>query len=820
MYKKHIHKKSPLSQAIALAIASGALGVAGSALGQEGSARTLEEVIVTATKRAENMQDIPVTVQQLGEETLRNRDVLAFSDYVKQLPNVSFAGRGPGQNDVFIRGVSVGRGSLFQAGGIGAGPTVATYVDDNPITAAGRNLDIYLTDLERIEVLPGPQGTLYGSSSQAGTIRLVTNKPDASAFDFGIDTSGSGMGEGEGSYGFEGFVNIPIIKDRLAVRVAAYSVEQGGYIDNVPGTISFEESSRIINTDDPDAVFGVADNEDQVKDDINNTNYTGARIKIDFSINDNWRLEAGFITQDLEADGVFDMDPTLGDLQVQRFNRDRLDDNFDQFNWLLEGHVGEWLEVVYSGSYLERDVEQHIDYVGYTLDGGFQPFYNCTYDFGDFSTLQFAINECAPPDQNFHGIGHSEDTQHELRFFIDPGGPLQFMGGIWYENSDSGASQMWRYHSPELAGIAFAPNAPHSEANAFFDPSTRDPEVAFFNDLVRASEQLAFFGEVTWEFLDNWSVTGGLRYFDIDQKIDGSFNFASFGLVDTDAGGTLNDIEPESESDTIFKATLSYTPNEDILLYGTFSEGFRRGGFNRQGDVLDRNTGEFLFPAFFQSDTINNWELGWKTVLLGNRLRFNGTVYYIDWNGVQIDIFDQSINQLLFTANSAKAEIIGSDLDFTFMVTDNLTLSGAFSINGTELSHRPEGANNLVPSGSDLPLVPTFQGNLNARYEFDMAGMRPFAQLNIQRAGSTDTSSVVDENFPLNDWTTLDLSFGVNNLQLSNLVGGKGSLDVKVFLNNLTDKRAQLFISNQDDIPRTVVNRPRTFGVKVSYGFN
>ncbi len=807
-----MYGKSKLSQAIRLAIASGALGITATAMAQEESSNMLEEVIVTATKRAENLQDIPVAVQALSEESLDSMGINNFVDYVNQLPNVSFAGRGPGQNDVYIRGISTSKGSLFQSGGIGAGPTVAMYIDEAPLTAAGRNIDVYVTDMARLEVLPGPQGTLYGASSQAGTIRMITNKPDASQFDVGVELMYGATEGGSDSTGIEGFVNIPIIEDKFAVRVSVYDVNFGGYIDNVPGTISFEESARIINKDETD-IYGVADNAGFVEDNFNETSYTGARISATFDINDDWSLRLGFMTQKLESDGVFDYSPDVGDLQVQRFSADRLEDEFDQFNWTLEGRIG-WLDVVYAGSFLKRNLDQRIDYVGYTLGGGFQPYYNCSYSFGDFSALEFDIIECAAPAQKYHGIQDSEDSQHELRFSGEINDSTRFVAGVYVDNSDGGVSQEWEYHSPfgvPPGNQDFAPNAPHSEADDFFDPSARDPAVAFFNDLVPKSDQLAFFGELTWDFSDKWSMTGGLRYYDIDLQVDGSFNFVSgFTTVDGDAGGTLNAIEPENSSDTIGKFTLTYVPNDDILLYGTYSQGFRRGGFNRQGDIIHRTTGEFVFPAFYDTDTIDNYEFGWKTILADGRLRFNGAAYFIDWSDVQIDIFDQSVNRLLYTANAGQAEVFGIEGDFVFLASDNLTLSGAFSFNDTELTARPAGADNLLPPGSDLALTPKFQGNLNVRYDFDIAGNMAYAQLGVQHKGSAHTSVVIGDDFPLDSYTTADFTVGMDFMD---------NWNASLFIKNLTDKRAQLFISNQDDISRTVVNRPRNLMLKLSYHY-
>lgn len=803
-------KQTRLCQAIAFALASaGTAGVSGIAVAQqEGeqqrSRRVIEEVVVTATKREERMQDIPITLQTLGAQELENLDINNFADYVKQLPNVTFAGRGPGQNDVFIRGIAVGRGSLFQSGGIGAGPSVAFYVDEAPLTSAGRNIDIYVTDIARVEVLPGPQGTLYGASSQAGTVRLITNKPDLSGFSSSIELSLSATQDGEESWGVEGFLNVPVVDDRFAVRLAAYNVKYGGYIDNVPGTMSFDINPAIMDGSlplAPDAELRESTNEQLVQDDFNDSTYTGARIMAMAVLSDNWDLTVGYMTQELDTDGVFDYSPEIGDLEVTRFTDDYLDDEFDQFNWTLEGRVGA-LDVVYAGSFLNRKVDQRIDYVGSTVLS-FMPFYNCTYNSVGEITL------CAAPDQNFHGIQRSDDTQHELRFSTDPGNSVRFTGGVYYDKSEGGVSQEWEYHSPHIDGIDFAPNAPHSEAT-HFNPETRDPEVAFFNDLSNEAEQIAFFGELSYDFTEAWSATLGLRYYDIDIVPRGSFNFATMGNVDTNSGGALDNFDPANDSDTIAKFTLTYTPNDDLLLYATLSEGFRRGGFNRGGDVFNIVTGELAFPASYTSDTIDNYELGWKAMLADGRLRFNGSAYFIYWSDMQIDIFDpDQFGLLLFTANVGEAEVRGLEGDLTWLATDNLSLSGAFSLNDTELTSRPSAADNLLPVGSDLALTPTFQGNLNIRYDFRLRDMDAYVQLSGQHRGDTFTTIDVGGREGLDSYMMGDVSFGLS----------MDEWNLRVFVNNFTDERSELFISSQDAFTRTVTARPRTLSVKLSREF-
>jgi len=800
-----MNSRRQLYRAIAIAIGSGAASVSGQARADEALLR-LEEVVITATKREENLQNVPITVQALDAGTLERLDINTFDDYAKQLPSVHFAGRGPGQNEVYIRGLSTGRGSLFQSGGIGAGPSVAFYVDEAPLTAAGRNIDLYVTDMERLEVLPGPQGTLYGASSQAGTIRFITNKPDLEQWRGGGEVSLASTQDGAESWGVEGFINMPLIPNRLALRIAAYDVSNGGYIDNVHGTTSWAVNRNIGNgagqvRPAANVVFRTADNAALVDKDINDDEYKGVRASAKLAIADGWDVTLGYMTQKLEADGVFDYSPELGDLKVQRYQPDSLKDEFDQYNWTLNGRLG-MLDLIYTGSYLKRDVLQNIDLVSQTETAAtYQLYYNCTYN----ALGQLAV--CHQPDQRFRGIQHSTDLQHELRVSTDPQRTVSALGGVWYAKSHGGVSQEWAYHSPDL--IPFAPNAPYSTAT-HFDPRTRDPEVAFFNDLVPKSEELSFFGEVTYRFTDQWSATLGARHYDIDIVPKGSYNWVTGGTVDHDDGGYLDKYKPAKEKDTIKKLTLTYKPSDTALLFATYSEGFRRGGFNRGGEVFDITTKQLAFPASYHSDTVDNYEFGWKTTFLDQTLRFNASVYYIEWSDMQIDLYDPArFGNLLFTANVGEAEVKGIEGDVSWLATSALSFQLAFSYNDTELTDRPAASDNLEPVGSELPLAPKFQGNVNARYDFVVAGLDAYAQLGVQYRDSTYTTLEVINAQDLDAYTIGDFSCGVKI----------NDWNVKLLVSNLTNERTELFKSSQDGPVRTVTTRPRTVGLRLSHYF-
>ncbi|MEM7278302.1 MAG: TonB-dependent receptor plug domain-containing protein [Pseudomonadota bacterium] len=223
-------QRSRVNRAVFCAISAGTVA-AGNA-----NAQAIEEIVVTATKRSASMQDIPLAVQAMGAEQLEQQNIQSFADYVNFLPSVNAGGRGPGQNEIYIRGAAVDAINITVAESQGSAPNVALYLDEQPITAGGRNLDVYVTDMERIEVLPGPQGTLYGASSMAGTVRLITNKPVIDEFQASFNGSWSQTRSGEDSNSLEAMINLPIIDGKFAIRAALYQDTQGGYIDNVEGT--------------------------------------------------------------------------------------------------------------------------------------------------------------------------------------------------------------------------------------------------------------------------------------------------------------------------------------------------------------------------------------------------------------------------------------------------------------------------------------------------------------------------------------------------------------------------------------------------------
>jgi outer membrane receptor protein involved in Fe transport len=788
--------KKRLSKAISLSLST----LAGVAPVGVGAAAELDEVVVTATKRVQNLQDVALTVTALSDEKLDQLNVANFDDYIRHLPGVNSAGRGPGQSSIFIRGMATDSSDQTSIE-IGAPvPNVALYLDEQPVSSGGRNLDLYTADIERIEVLPGPQGTLFGASSQAGTIRLITHKPVLNEFRTGFKGSVSTTKSSDDlSNSIEAYINFPLIEDRLAVRGVFYNALEGGYIDNVFGENAY-------TADDAGFPAGakstVVNNLPLVEEDFNDARYTGGRVAAKLILNDDWQLLGQILFQNLDVDGVFDHSPeeiadlasdqsgsrVVGDLKVQRFFPDHLGDEFAQYSLTVNGRLGA-LNVVYAGSYLDREVNNSFDYSGYTQVGDAGVYYLCQPDY----TL------CGDPTQGVIAFIENKRKTHELRFSHNEGERFNWVAGVFYDDIETSVDT--NFFVAGSTGF-FAPNRPHSQSTQV-NPDPRPPGITFVNDAIRSEEQLAFFAELTFNLTDTIALTAGARHYDIESRLVGSTNFATLGPVDGDGGISFDQVFaddlPLDENDTIFKGSVSWKPLDNLLFYATYSEGFRPGGFNR----ID----EAGVPKTYVSDEVTNYELGWKTTLLDGQLRFNGAVYQIDWDSLQVGITDFDISVITFTTNAADAEITGFEGDLTWLATDNLTLSAAWSYNDTEMKVVPVGVTDIAGPGSRLALAPKWQYNLSARYEWTAGDYNAYAQLVYAYTGHQFSSIVVDNRFRQDSYDTVDAALGVRS----------GNWRVELFGENLSDERAQLFINSLDTDLRITTNRPRTVGVKVSY---
>ena len=512
-----MYKRSKVSEAVICALTAGTISVTASAQ------QVIEEVVVTATKREESLQDVPIAVTALTADALEELGITNFSDYVMQLPGVTAGGSGPGQNTIYIRGVASTTPNLTTAGVAGLAPNVAFYLDEQPLSQPGRNLDVYAADLQRIEVLSGPQGTLFGASSQAGNVRLITNKPDPSETYGNLKVGAGTISDGDLSSNIEVMFNTPVTEN-LAVRGVFYVDNKGGWIDNVAGTRNASQSARFrpegtirangvpvsaqragfqSTADLSGVTFLDADNSALVEEDFNETTYTGGRLSALWDINDDWSLLVSHQQQDIDADGVFFSDPTVGDLAVERFSPDSVDDSFGNTAWTLTGLLGE-LEVVYAGAFTDRDTDQIVDYTDYLFVGQYLPYYICdgsvTYPGGA------PAGTCQPPNLFVDSRTQTEVMSHELRFSTNPANAFRVTAGAFFQDLELKELNDFTYpgsvDAVSFDGVTtgFGPNYPltntavsgmvgNASPGYFSEPGPFPQDAIFRNDVKRTDQQ-------------------------------------------------------------------------------------------------------------------------------------------------------------------------------------------------------------------------------------------------------------------------------------------------------------------------------------------
>jgi iron complex outermembrane receptor protein len=374
---------------------------------------TVGEIIVTATKRSENLQDVPISIQALTPLLLDQHQVESFDDYAKLLPSVSFQSFGPGQSQLFFRGISSGGDGLHG----GSQPATSTYIDETPLTTIANGVDLHIYDVQRVEALSGPQGTLYGASSLSGTLRVITNQPNPAGFSAGFDAEANKFSAGTGGGTLEGYVNIPL-GPKAAIRLVAFDEEDGGYIDNVPNTRIFD-----VNDGTGNILQVPFSNTALVRKDFNTVDTHGGRAALKLELTDNWTITPMVIVQDQKAKGDFLYDPRLGHLRVSDFQPSLNVDKWYDAALTIQGKIADW-DVLYSGSYFSRKVDNHADYSYYSV------YYNSV---GATSVVSFPDGHGGflDPDQIF--IGHDDylKNSHELRISSPVDKRFRIMGGVF-----------------------------------------------------------------------------------------------------------------------------------------------------------------------------------------------------------------------------------------------------------------------------------------------------------------------------------------------------------------------------------------------------
>ena len=814
----------------------------------------ISEVIVTAQRRAESSQDVPITLQALTSETIAQLNVTTLDDFVKYLPNVTWGGNGPGQGEIYMRGLSTGQSGEQGSGSLGSFPNVAIYLDEQSGQLPGRNLDIYAADMERIEILEGPQGTLFGAGAEAGVVRYITNKPK---LDVTTGTVNAGYGttaHGDPSSNLDATLNVPLIADTLAARVVIYDERRGGYINNIPGTFARSTSDLVSVNYFGGAVppnSGAINNSAYISNAFNPVTYEGIRASLLWKIDDDWNVLLAQSYQDMDAQGVFweeqydGLGTPLPPLSVQQYNPTDDRDKFENTALTINGRISA-LQFVYAGAYLDRLTNQVSDYTAYSR-GKYAGYYQCDYPGYPFKNkvpTAGSAGFCYSPNVFWTDYQTNTHQSHEVRLSTPDDWRLRALAGLFYEKYEIDEQADWHYGtSPHFVPIAPPPGV---TAN---NPRVRLPGDVFFNDIDRGYKQRAAFTSVDFDLLPKTlTLTVGTRYYHIENFESGS-NVGSFGCEIygpfdgnvppspcgiPESNGTNLDAENLDKTYTGFRsrANLSWHVTRDALLYYTWSQGFRPGGFNRAASVIAPTSplfGLFTPPLAYGPDELTNNELGWKTEWFDHRLQWNGAVYQEDWTRTQLTIFDPGVTgNLTFTTNGPNYRVRGGETSFIARVTEGLTLTGSASWNSTEVVKTLSLVNpttgqpiNIVNPFGDLgsPLAnsPPFQGNLRARYEFPFYDYQGFLQAGVNRQGgsyaTTDhlTKTLQGQSVAFYDpgYTTYNAALGVS----------KDAWTAQLYGENLSNSQGYPFSFYSLFVKSNTVIRPRTIGLRFSYAF-
>jgi outer membrane receptor protein involved in Fe transport len=840
----------------------------------------LEEIVVTAQRRTENIQNVPIAIQAFTNETLSQLNVTNFDDLIKYLPNVTASSAGPGQSQIYMRGLSVGDQGTQSGGSINGFPNVAIYLDDQSGQLPGRNLDVYAADLERVEVLEGPQGTLFGAGAQAGVIRYITNKPKMNVTEGSVTGAYGVTAGGDANADVTGVINLPLIPDTLAVRGVVYDDHHGGYINNLPGTFTRKASDLGIHygnyptgcTPERFATPGqtvcevppgspVANNYNLAANGINPVTYEGIRVSALWDINSDWSALLTQSYQSIDAQGVFYQMPLSSDgaplpkQSVTLFNNSFDKDRFENTAWTVNGRIAD-LKLVYTGAYLVRNISQVQDYTNYAR-GLYADYYQCH---GAEPANGLAAT-CYSPATTWNETERNTHQSHEIRLSTPDDWRMRGILGAFWEELRVDDQLNWLYKTlpactPTVTAgcLTDIATVPGSSVNS---PGTRNDSVAFFNDVQRGYRQTAFFTSLDFDLVPKvLTVTAGTRYYrfvnDERGTVAGSFFCYEAGPGPCLASATNIDAENLHTKYTGFKsrANVTWHITPDVLAYYTWSQGFRPGAFNRNNGcyVPDaQGVKQYCSPLAFASDNLTNNEFGWKTEFFDHRVQWNGAVYQENWNNVQVAFFDPGyLGNVGFGVNGPDYRIRGVETSLIAVIIPGLTAQGSASWNSSEQTNSPYLiANNPAllanpatkaqygqpilavnnpygPIGGPSANSPPMQFNMRLRYQWTMNSYNAFTQLGATHTAHSFTQSSANPSLSTggNVSTTLLRFENPPYTQYDASVGvAKDAWTAELYCQNCTDVNKSTFTSTNQFVIAETILRPRIIELRLGYKF-
>lgn len=762
--------------------------------------KQLQEVVVTAQRHVQNLQQVHAAVSVLNSVDIRQLHLNGLADYEQYLPSVSIQqgggsiAAGPGFAWINMRGVASGGQRNYS----GSSPTVAMYLDDEPLTTIQGPIDLHLYDINRIEVLEGPQSTLFGASAESGAIRIITNQPDPNAFSAQYSIGSNKVQYGDLGYTVEGTVNLPLknipFAQAGAVRASFWRVRDAGYMDNDPGERTFPSSGITISNapgcipSDRNTPSSTLQCIGRAQNNYNSVLTQGARAALKVDLSEDWSATLRALGQQTIENGTPASDPTIGRYSVTHFYPERVDDRFAQAALSVQGKIANF-DVNYTYSRFVRNQFESSDYSDY----GF--WYDTLYGFGNGLTNN--DGETINPAYTPYDHDTYTDSSNELHVVSPRDERVRFVGGVFDEHEKGDFR-----HNFFMNGLSDFLSVPGH------------PGTMWYNTEARIDKSLGVYGQLSYDVIPNvLTVAAGGRYYKTSDRLYGFYGFSAGYAPGADFGvaGCINDIEfrdapcldydkREKDHGTLKLWTVSWHLSPNKMIYVTRSEGFRPGGINRNIEL----------PAY-QPDFLVNYELGWKTSWLDHRLVFNGDVFYDKWNDFQFTILGPS--GLGEIKNASQAHIRGAEADLNWQASYNLNLRGGVAVYDAKLAQNYCGFTNsagipvtdcpagevdpttgsvmvgpLAPAGTRLPITPIFKGNLIARYEFSLGRADAFWQVAFVHVGARTSDLRLAERSALG---------GMSAYNVVNLSGGMhpdgSTWSVSVFLNNAFGAHGQLY---------------------------
>ncbi|HEY2808731.1 MAG TPA: TonB-dependent receptor [Steroidobacteraceae bacterium] len=790
-----------------------AAAVAGAAVSQRAPAAAadvsggIQEVVVTARKVSENLQDVPLSVDVFTQRDMQNLAITSLEDYVQKSPSISFISVGPGTQVIVMRGASDGSTPNYANTS-----STGFFLDDTNLAYGGSQPDLHLYDLERIEVLEGPQGTTFGAGSMTGAVRYITMKPDVNAISAGADLDVGHMQGGRNNQTYDGFLNLPLIPGVLGARFSAFSSYSGGFIDNQLTTRTWENGA-------------VSDNSAWARDDYNRAHSEGGRAALRLLMGEKWSASLTFQYQRQSTLGAWDQDPNLAPRTVQRFGPESHDLQTKTLDLHVEGDVGIG-DLVYAGTYWsipfrqQNEYSQYMEnlapysyYYGAYVKGaqeGFacktDPFYSVAgHTPGDGSGVTPSpFSGCQAPLQTYEYHTNPERWSHEIRLQSKAGGRFHWLGGYYWEKTrdkNSGST----YYMPGLRvdGQAF-----QYELYAYGTTQSSLPAGVWYAYTTRSDYlQQTEFANINFDITDKLNVEVGTVHFHSDFKYYSPFGQFAYAP-------TTPSLNEGSSHKWNSKVGLNYKLTKDAMVYAIFSQGFRDGGTNSGYPQSCYDSG---VPPKYTPDTLNNYEFGWKTTNLRGRLIWNGAVYQMDWKQLQTIIYDVGIcAPSSFYVNVGDAKIKGVESNIQFAPNQAWSFQAAFNYNDARIVSSPYAT--FQPNiGERLPFSPYLSWSANARYQAPVSNaLRAYAQFDISHKGDMwDDLHVQDVNgFP----RMLQPAYTLMNLRIG-LNPDNGRWLAELYCENLADKNAIIYTNTGNFDLRETTNQPRTIGLRLNYRF-